>query len=92
MQRTLRSFIKNVKERENVAFFWKERMPNPAGMPLWLGLWVALVFNPLVPKNFFFEFCDENLELARELYHNMVCKIWKWYLNFLTHFHPGNCT
>ena len=23
-------FIKNTKERENVAFFWKERIPNPA--------------------------------------------------------------
>ena len=30
MQRTLRSFINNVKERKNVAFFWKELMPNPA--------------------------------------------------------------
>ena len=30
MQRTPRSFIKNGKERKNVAFFWKERMPNPA--------------------------------------------------------------
>ena len=29
MQRTPHSFIKNVKERKNVAFFWKERMPNP---------------------------------------------------------------
>ena len=25
-----RSFIKNGKEHKNVAFFWKERMPNPA--------------------------------------------------------------
>ena len=29
-QRTPRSFIKNAKERKNVAFFWKERMPFPA--------------------------------------------------------------
>ena len=29
MQRMFRSFEKNTKERENVAFFWKERMPNP---------------------------------------------------------------
>ena len=29
MQRMFRSFEKNAKERENVAFFWKERMPNP---------------------------------------------------------------
>ena len=29
MQRTFHSFEKNAKERENVAFFWKERMPNP---------------------------------------------------------------
>ena len=30
MQRTPRSFIKNAKERKNVAFFWKEHLPNPA--------------------------------------------------------------
>ena len=30
MQRTFRSFIKNGNESKNVAFFWKERMPNPA--------------------------------------------------------------
>ena len=29
MLRMLRSFEKNVKERKNVAFFWKECMPNP---------------------------------------------------------------
>ena len=29
MQRTPRSFIKNAKERKNVAFFWKEHLPNP---------------------------------------------------------------
>ena len=29
MQKTFRSFIKNGKERKNVAFFWKERVPNP---------------------------------------------------------------
>ena len=29
MQRTPHSFIKNGKECKNVAFFWKERMPNP---------------------------------------------------------------
>ena len=29
MQRTKHSFIKNAKERKNVAFFWKEHMPNP---------------------------------------------------------------
>ena len=34
MQRTPRSFIKNVKERKNVAFFWKKRMLNPAKYPL----------------------------------------------------------
>ena len=28
--RTLRSFEKKAKERKNVAFFWKERLPNPA--------------------------------------------------------------
>ena len=28
-QRSFRSFIKNGKERKNVAFFWKERIPNP---------------------------------------------------------------
>ena len=28
-QKMFRSFIKNGKERKNVAFFWKERMPNP---------------------------------------------------------------
>ena len=31
MQRTMHSFIKNIKERkerENIAFFWKEQMPN----------------------------------------------------------------
>ena len=27
--RTLRSFEKNAKERKNVAFFGKERLPNP---------------------------------------------------------------
>ena len=27
-QRTKRSFIKNAKERKNIAFFWKERMPH----------------------------------------------------------------
>ena len=30
MQRTKWSFIKNTKERKNVAFFWKECMLNPA--------------------------------------------------------------
>ena len=30
MQRTPHSFIKIAKERKNVAFFWKEHMPNPA--------------------------------------------------------------
>ena len=30
MQRSPGSFIKNLKERKNVVFFWKERMPNPA--------------------------------------------------------------
>ena len=30
MQRTLRSFKKNGKERKTVVFFWKEQMPNPA--------------------------------------------------------------
>ena len=30
MQKTFRSFIKNGKERTNVVFFWKERVPNPA--------------------------------------------------------------
>ena len=30
MQRTLRSFIKNVKEHKSIVFFWKEWMPNPA--------------------------------------------------------------
>ena len=29
-QRTPHSFKKNTKERKNVAFFWKERLPNPA--------------------------------------------------------------
>ena len=29
MQRMPHSFIKNGKECKNVAFFWKERMPNP---------------------------------------------------------------
>ena len=29
MQRMFCSFEKNAKESENVAFFWKERMPNP---------------------------------------------------------------
>ena len=28
MQRMPRSFIKNVKERKNIAFFWKDRLPN----------------------------------------------------------------
>ena len=28
--RTFHSFEKNTKERKNVSFFWKERMPNPA--------------------------------------------------------------
>ena len=30
MQKTFRSFIKKGKECKNVAFFWKERMPNPS--------------------------------------------------------------
>ena len=30
MQRTQRSFY---KERENVAFFWKEHLPNPEDRP-----------------------------------------------------------
>ena len=30
MQKTFHSFIKNGKERKNVAFFKKEQMPNPA--------------------------------------------------------------
>ena len=30
MQRTPHSYLKNGKERKNVALFWKERMPNPA--------------------------------------------------------------
>ena len=29
MQKMFRSFIKNGKERKNIAFFWKERVPNP---------------------------------------------------------------
>ena len=29
MQRAPHAFIKNEKERKNVAFFWKEQMPNP---------------------------------------------------------------
>jgi len=29
MQGTQRSFQKSTKERKNIAFFWKERMPNP---------------------------------------------------------------
>ena len=29
-QRIQRSFIKNRKERKNIALCWKERMPNPA--------------------------------------------------------------
>ena len=33
MQRTPHSFIKNAKEHKNVAFFWKERLPNPALLP-----------------------------------------------------------
>ena len=28
-QKTFRSFINDRKERKNVAFFFKERMPNP---------------------------------------------------------------
>ena len=28
----LRSFEKNAKERKNVAFFWKEHMPNPGSV------------------------------------------------------------
>ena len=36
MQRFFRSFIKNGKERKIVPFFWKERMPNPAGDLLFL--------------------------------------------------------
>ena len=35
-------FIKNTKERENVAFFWKERLPNPSGSPC--------VFNQIEPN------------------------------------------
>ena len=31
--KTLRSFEKNAKEGKNVAFFWKERMPNPCFFP-----------------------------------------------------------
>ena len=30
MQKTFHSFIKNEKERKYIAFFWKERVPNPA--------------------------------------------------------------
>ena len=30
--RTFRSFEKNAKEGENIAFFWKERMPNPISL------------------------------------------------------------
>ena len=30
MQKMFRSFIKNGKERKNIAFFWKEGVPNPA--------------------------------------------------------------
>ena len=29
MQKKFRSFIKNGKERKNVAFIWKERVANP---------------------------------------------------------------
>ena len=36
-QRTKHSFIKNVKELKNVAFFWKELMPNPATDWDWVG-------------------------------------------------------
>ena len=32
MQRMPRSFIKNIKERKKVAFFWKEQMPNPGSL------------------------------------------------------------
>ena len=34
MQRMPNSFIKNAKECKNVAFFWKEHMPNP---DIWVG-------------------------------------------------------
>ena len=41
-QRTPRSFIKKGKERKNVAFFWKERMPNPA-----VSSAVSVLFPPV---------------------------------------------
>ena len=44
MQRRPRSFIKNGKERKNIAFFWKERMPNPGGRLTVAG---AVLSSPL---------------------------------------------
>ena len=38
MQKTFCSFIKNGKERKNVALFWKERMPNSENGPLQYAL------------------------------------------------------
>ena len=41
MQRTPHSFIKHAKECKNVAFFWKERSPNPGSLIgiKWLADW-----------------------------------------------------
>ena len=39
--RTFRSFEKNAKEGENIAFFWKERMPNP------ISLFVLILYSLL---------------------------------------------
>ena len=44
MQRMFRSFEKNAKERENVAFFWKERMPNRV-LSVWLILRIFWNWN-----------------------------------------------
>ena len=41
MQSMFHSFEKNAKERENIAFFWKERMPNPA-INYWV-LWTLTI-------------------------------------------------
>ena len=57
MQRTKRSFIKNAKERKNVALFWKERMPNPGDREgiaqvahqKWANEWIARFFERIAP-------------------------------------------
>ena len=69
MQKMFRSFIKNGKERKNVAFLWKERVPNPASCsldPLFLWMDSGVILNFEQSMYYFWykinlEFCTVNV-------------------------------